>query len=647
MSQSKLIIGKGTASETEVPWHRILQLDTSRRKDNLVPDLHAVIEDPGRTLLGKLTFGAQLDLIIDGATEFSGSIIAPTPKWDGALVLDVQAVGNAHVVFRSDVLANKDYLAQDTAAIVTDLISLNVAGFTTSGVAAATGTVLSKFSVHAGERVGDIINRLSAMDGYRFTVDASKDVKYYSPSATSQLTIRDADLLEQPSVEYAAQPPRNTVGVAIGAAPPGVAQSSADSYLNIQAAATFVAQAFRATSSRIQGLRQWLDKNGSPSALRVRVYRCAKNIGPSVATLTGTNFQVANPVANINDENDGTNGQVQDGTQPLVAVFDFGAPVSVIGARFNGVVSISGSSSAPLDSSPDNSTWTTRATFTGINTGGTKDVTAWFAGVSARYWRITISNPQAGTVIASFEIYAAGYDAAHNFRPASLGGQSGADTYKLTVGADLTINTLMAPIAGLSQEVDYPSPDLACTSQDYLVLVLDHSAATGPVYWKIGYNSVNDLYTDGRSMSSTDSGTTWTNLGKDLAFVVAIANDVGKRATATNAGSVAKYGTWAYDVTLPDLQDLNQAQAVATQIANNSGEPLTRCTLVTDYKKNLDPTEKITVSLDRLNVHEDEEIVEIHHELAADGWRTRLVTGKEAYSPAQAAEDARRLATVT
>ncbi len=111
-------------------------------------------------------------------------------------------------------------------------------------------------------------------------------------------------------------------------------------------------------------------------------------------TLTATTEAVGYPKENILTEN--TNKSWRPTAVPARMTVDFGAPVSIDSFAIIGHNLGTGVNSLVVQSSPDNTTWTTQSTV--MNPTDNTTILGLFTSFSARYWRLNITSGAIPTI---------------------------------------------------------------------------------------------------------------------------------------------------------------------------------------------------------------------------------------------------------
>lgn len=520
----------------------LLFAEARKRTGENAPRLRFKIVDYGGKAWRSLTFGSKVTLYLHGTAAFTGTVVIP--KRDligGAVLLDVDAVGRAHLLYSRTVAADATYQNQTTGTIAKAVLDAEFPGILdTSNVTTATGVTLTEFTVSAGDNVGAVLESLSKMDGYSFDVDESDKVYYYAVSATSQLTIEEGDLFGGSLVETGVVPPRNIVTVRGGS---GYAektlQESSDSYYNLTSSNHRVAQSFIAATDRLSGIQLYCNRTADPNlpgTLAVRVESDGKDVGVTIAT--GSSYQGSfdtSPTLWRESQLFVTNANYSNQVLTSLKVQLNKVGSSAVNWHL-GVYSSSGSSN------PDTLLTTE---YTGsVSASGDFDVTITpslaLTANTAYHWVLRMTSGDASNYLRTRT------DTANPYSPglrkwstdggSTWTGGAGDHDHRMVatiIASDYPSGTAVEwsddvsftatdfpyPPSWSTSEETYSSPKLVLTEgTKYWIVLRDAGTPSGTKYWGVAYYNASSVYADGRALTSTDAASTWSVLNYDLRF---------------------------------------------------------------------------------------------------------------------------------
>jgi len=185
----------------------------------------------------------------------------------------------------------------------------------------------------------------------------------------------------------------------------------------------------------------------------------------------------------------------------------------------------------------------------------------------------------------------------------------------------------------------YTSPKLSSSSfaaGNYFWMIFNFPSSTTE-YWKLRYDP-NSTYSDGKIVRSWDNAGNWSSnkVGENIVesgnITFSLAWKEGKiRATASDEGSINKYGRHFKKIEDSLINTQQLAQDRADMIIENYAEPVKNGSIVIDGRENIDIEMVISSNLSNFGINELWEIVSYTQTIDNIGFTTTINYGKHPY----------------
>lgn len=518
----------------------VLEVVTSHTTGSNAQKLEATILDETGAHWRAIKFGARVQCRINGQLLPTSYTVGPRniialAGGTGPVMLKLECVGRTSVLYTETVLEDALFMNKTPAWIAKDILDDVFSGtLDTSLIDVGLGVNQAQFEIGAGENVGDVLERLNAIDGFTFEVDEMDRVRYAPISVTSQATITDDDLDADPQesgISEGVQPPVSLLRIkgSTGYAAT-TRQETQDAYYDLNATSRVVAHRFKAESARLSGVDLYLNRTVDPNKpanllMEIRTDNPAfdhttafsstggnETIGGSSEWLACTFLAFASGSCEL---------------RSLVVTYTWA------GSPGTATLSIYATDGA---GKPTGAALATSSAFTA---GTPSSTTLTWSSIN-----LTLTQGLRYAVVMKATNPLGGFDFWHWKQSSDSRGKGwkstdSGSTWSATGSTSLAVSlTLRAPVPTSTKvewsddnqitagDSPYPpsfattkswtKPKLALTKGAYYWLFLKDTAATGTKYWRVGYNSLTPSSDDQGSLVSTDSGSTWDPLGFDI-----------------------------------------------------------------------------------------------------------------------------------
>jgi hypothetical protein len=211
--------------------------------------------------------GDSVSVFIDETQQFNGYVNRVQQRIEpGKKVYSYQVVGKTYDLWRYKTSSTTKYTGY-TSAIASSLVSTYCSGITVTSLGQTSGVSLTDEIDFSNQTVGDALVTLIGLDGFKFYVDNSNDLKYYQPNDSSwKFTILESQIIEMSPIEMADEDIINDVLV-VGGSGYSTKTDIAPGALSSQIVISGVmyAQQFKAVDPRFTALRMYLNRTTDPN----------------------------------------------------------------------------------------------------------------------------------------------------------------------------------------------------------------------------------------------------------------------------------------------------------------------------------------------------------------------------------------------